>query len=187
VARLNKLFQHFFQKSCGMRVNLIHKKKSNSEIAHDYFSELFLKKPYLRQTLEPLVNSINWDTVKIPSAESKQMEAGNIYEYVNNNSVNAYDYLGLADSGPPGGSGTGIIDVSICFINTPGSGPPAMVLGFTPAYKHCSRYLAKKCCQSAQTAFDSVYDGMPGTPGVGYAAALAIAAAVFNSCVNLGG
>jgi RHS repeat-associated protein len=53
--------------------NLIHKKKSNSEIAFDYFSKLFLNKPYLRQTLEPVVSRINWDAVNFPSNESPQI------------------------------------------------------------------------------------------------------------------
>jgi len=164
--------------------NLIHKRKSNSEIANEYLAKLFLNKPYLRQTLEPVVSRINWDAVNIPSDESKPIGDGNIYEFVNNNSVNAYDYLGLAGSWFP------LIDVQICLINVePGSGltfPPAIIFGFTPQSKPCSRYLAKKCCQMAQTTFDSVYNGVPGTPGTGYAVSLAAAAAVFNSCVNLG-
>ena len=128
-----------------------------------------------------MVSRINWDAVNIPSDESKPIGDGNIYEFVNNKSVNAYDYLGLA------GSWSRIIDVSFCHINTPGSRAPAMIFGFTPAFRHCSRYPAKKCCESAPIAFNSVYDGMSGTPGAGYAAALAIAAGLCNSCLNLGG
>jgi hypothetical protein len=162
--------------------NLIHKKKSNSEIANEYLAKLYSIRPYVRQRIEPLANRINWDMVSIPDDQPKQREAANLYVFVNNNPVSNCDYLGLNLYGP------GPVDVFPCLLWWHHF-PAGLVLAFVPAAKNCPMKEDQSCCNGANTVFDDSY--LPGGglfPGdsQSYALALSLAQVYFQSCMTLG-